>query len=77
MRLLVKAIWDREAKVWVATSEDVPGLVNEAASTEELMEKLKVMVPELLEANSSLLELDQTEIPLHLSCERTELIKTR
>jgi len=38
MRLLVKAIWDREAKVWVATSEDVPGLVNEAASTEELME---------------------------------------
>jgi len=37
--------------VWVATSEDVPGLVAEADTMEELVEKLKVLIPELLEAN--------------------------
>ena len=26
----VRAEWDEEAKVWVATSDDVPGLVTEA-----------------------------------------------
>ena len=31
--LLVTAEWDDEAKVWVATSEDVPGLVTEAIRT--------------------------------------------
>ena len=31
--LTVKAIWDHEVSVWVATSKDVPGLVAEAATT--------------------------------------------
>jgi predicted RNase H-like HicB family nuclease len=51
--------WDDEAKVWVAVSEDlpgastrpVPGLVTEADSVEELLRKLEVLVPELLEEN--------------------------
>jgi len=47
----VRAEWDAEAAVWVATSDDVPGLVTEAASIEELDTKLKSLVPELLEAN--------------------------
>jgi predicted RNase H-like HicB family nuclease len=37
--------------VWVAESKDVKGLVTEAASFEELREKLKRLIPELLEAN--------------------------
>lgn len=48
----VSADWDSEARVWVATSEDVPGLVTEAATPEEL----EVLIPELLEANAHLLE---------------------
>jgi hypothetical protein len=32
--LLVTAEWDEEAKVWVATSDDVPGLATEAESRE-------------------------------------------
>jgi predicted RNase H-like HicB family nuclease len=48
---LVTAKWDDEAKVWVAMSDDVPGLVTEAATLELLNEKLKVMVPEFLEEN--------------------------
>jgi predicted RNase H-like HicB family nuclease len=49
--LFVRAEWDEEAKVWVATSDDVPGLATEADTTEALVEKLKVLIPELLEAN--------------------------
>jgi predicted RNase H-like HicB family nuclease len=49
--LFVRAEWDEEANVWVATSDDVSGLVTEEATMEGLIEKLKVIIPELLEAN--------------------------
>ena len=49
--LFVRAEWDPEAKVWVATSDDVPGLATEAETLEELSQKLDIMVPELLDAN--------------------------
>lgn len=51
---VVRAEWDADAGVWVATSEDVPGLVTEAETIEALDTKLKNMVPELLEANGCL-----------------------
>jgi predicted RNase H-like HicB family nuclease len=47
----VHAEWDAHAQVWVATSESVPGLATEAATSEELLAKLRVMIPELLTAN--------------------------
>jgi predicted RNase H-like HicB family nuclease len=49
--LVVHAVWDEEAHVWVATSDDVPGLATEAATSEELVQKLKAMIPELLSEN--------------------------
>ena len=49
----IRAEWDEDAQVWVATSDDVPGLATEAETVESLIEKLKVMIPELLEANGS------------------------
>lgn len=49
--LTVHAVWDDEARVWVATSDDVPGLATEADDMEALVEKLKAMIPELLDAN--------------------------
>ena len=49
--LQVRAFWDEEAKVWVAESDDVPGLVTEAESVDQLIEKLKVLIPELLAEN--------------------------
>ena len=51
--LLIRAEWDEEADVWVATSDDVPGLATEADTLERLATKLEVMVPELLDANGS------------------------
>lgn len=47
----VRAEWDDQARVWVATSDDVPGLVTEADTMELLFSKLEIMVPELLAAN--------------------------
>ena len=45
--LTVRAEWDSEAGVWVAESDDVPGLVTEADTLERLVERLRVLVPEL------------------------------
>ncbi|MEH2184332.1 DUF1902 domain-containing protein [Nostoc sp.] len=47
----VQAFWDKDAEVWVATSEDVPGLATEASSMEILTQKLRVMIPELIVLN--------------------------
>lgn len=49
--LFIRAEWDEEAGVWVATSDDVPGLATEAETLEALSVKLESMVPELLDAN--------------------------
>jgi len=51
---VVKALWDAEAGVWVATSDDVPGLVTESKTFEALLKKLRTLVPELLELNNAL-----------------------
>lgn len=58
----LQATWDAEASVWVAESEDVAGLVTEAETLEALLAKLRVLIPELLEANG-LLPPDVTSFP--------------
>ncbi|WP_022846336.1 DUF1902 domain-containing protein [Desulfurobacterium sp. TC5-1] len=70
----VKAVWDKDAQVWVAIGENVPGLVTEADTLEQLIEKLKVMIPELLEANR-LLPNNKEEIHFRLLSECTEVVK--
>ena len=50
-RIIVDAMWDDEACVFFATSNDVPGLITEAATWEQLQSKLAMLVPELLELN--------------------------
>ena len=47
----IHAPWDGEACVWTVVSEDVPGLAAESLTVEALVLKLKVLVPELLDAN--------------------------
>ena len=46
----VHVTWDPEAGVWVATSEDIPGLATEALTLEDLARKLRTLIPELLGA---------------------------
>ena len=64
--LVVQATWDEEAQVWVAESDDVPGLVTEAATVEELARRLRTMVPELLTLNAHLIDTDGAESELLL-----------
>jgi len=69
----VKAQWDAEAGVFVAWSDEVPGLATGADTFEALVGKLKVAIPELLEANG-LLEPSQ-EASFSLILERTERVR--
>ena len=68
----IHAMWDEEAKVWVATSEDVPGLVTEAATQPVLLENLRELIPELLELNG-VTPLGK-EIPLSLLYRQSEVL---
>jgi hypothetical protein len=47
--IVIHADWDPEAAVWVATTQDLRGLVTEAASVEALRAKLPGMILDLLE----------------------------
>lgn len=70
----IKAEWDSEAEVWVASSEDVPGLATGADTFEALVEKLKVVIPELLEENG-LLATRTSDVPFEITAERIEHAK--
>ena len=52
MSYVVNIIWDNEAAVYVATSDNIPGLVLESGSFDALIEKVRVAVPELLKLNN-------------------------
>lgn len=71
--LFVRAEWDEEAKVWVATSDDVPGLATEDVTMERLMDKLKIIIPELLEANG--IKVDQA-VSFEVMTRRFEVAQT-
>lgn len=49
--LKIEITRDDEAMVWVATSDDVPGLATEADTITALGAKLDAIIPELLELN--------------------------
>ena len=51
MHCKVKLLWDNEAAVWLATSDDLPGLALESGSCDALIERVKYIVPELLDMN--------------------------
>jgi len=66
--LLIKLTWDAEARVWIAESDDVPGLVLESGSFDALIERVRVTVPELLELNGSV----KSPVQLRMVSERCE-----
>jgi len=67
----VIAEWDDESQVWVASSEDVPGLATGADTFEALVDKLKVVIPELLVENG-ILPAGTGSVPFEIKAERTE-----
>ena len=79
--LQIRADWDEEAQVWVVTSDDVPGLVTEAPTKDEVIAKLRVMVPELLEANGLLNEVledgNHPEVPISVMSQQISKVRLR
>jgi predicted RNase H-like HicB family nuclease len=70
--LFVRAEWDDEARVWVATSDDVPGLATEADTLEALAVKLGTMIPELLDANEGG---ERGDVPFELLARRFAVVQ--
>ncbi|MGE5368888.1 MAG: DUF1902 domain-containing protein [Chloroflexota bacterium] len=44
----IDAQWDDAARVWIATSQDAPGLVVEADSWQTMIDEVTAVLPELL-----------------------------
>jgi hypothetical protein len=45
--------WDEEASVWIATSDDIFGLILEDKSFDNLVKRVRTAVPELLEMENA------------------------
>lgn len=71
----VQAFWDKDAEVWVATSDDVPGLATEASTIEALTQKLREMIPELILLNNIVPADYIGSISFELTSHRQELIE--
>lgn len=69
MEYIVKLVWDPDASVWVATSEDIPGLVLESGSFDALLERVRFAAPELLKLNNA-----KHPVALSFQAERLERI---
>lgn len=50
--ITIDARWDVEASVWIATSQDVAGLVVEADTWPAMIEEVRFVLPDLLELSS-------------------------
>ncbi|MEA3240770.1 MAG: DUF1902 domain-containing protein [Pseudomonadota bacterium] len=72
--LFIRVEWDDDACVWVATSDDVPGLATEQETMENLIKKLKILIPELLEANKITIG---SEVPFEILTRRFELAQVK
>lgn len=70
MELLIKMTWDPEACVWIAESDDVPGLVLESGSFDALIERLRYTVPELLALNGPV----RSPLRMHFVSDRREQV---
>lgn len=53
MDYVVNLTWDADALVWVATSEDIPGLVLESGSFDAIVERIRIAAPEMLKLNGT------------------------
>ena len=48
---IINLMWDSDAGVWIATSQNIPGLILESGSLDALIERVRFAAPELLSLN--------------------------
>jgi len=68
MEYRVSLNWDDEAYVWMASSDDVPGLALESGSLDALMERVKYAIPDLL-------DIKDTDITIAFQAERMSQVR--
>jgi hypothetical protein len=71
LRALIRVLWDPEASVWVATSDDILGLVVEAGSFDQVVSEVRLLAPELLALNGISLT---KVLDLHFLADRLESV---
>ena len=69
--------WDEEAGVWHISETDFPGLVAEAETQQQLVQKVRDLVSDLYDANRHLIRRDHArgEVAIQLTLKRLETIK--
>ncbi|WP_420344474.1 DUF1902 domain-containing protein [Paenirhodobacter sp.] len=72
--IIVRADWDPEANVWVATSADIDGLAIEAETIEALYPKLQSALADLIELNG--FPTDGGDVPVHVMADRLMRVST-
>lgn len=70
LSIIVRAAWDEDARVWVASSSDIAGLSVEAETFEALQTKVIGAVSDLIELNGLGEGSDLPEIPIHFMAEQ-------
>jgi predicted RNase H-like HicB family nuclease len=71
--IVVRADWDQDASVWVAASDDLPGLVTEAESVEALLAKLPGLIIDLLVEDDGDREID---VPVEVIAQVRQRVRT-
>jgi len=66
----VKLIWSSDSGSWYTISNDIPGLALGAMTFDNLVEKVRIATPEILELNLGY----KGAIELHFEAERIELL---
>ncbi|MDR0464705.1 MAG: DUF1902 domain-containing protein [Treponema sp.] len=62
--------WDDEASVWIAESNDIPGLILESSSFDNLIERVKSAIPSLLEQDGKTFP----QAKLHFKADRLAIV---
>lgn len=65
----IQLVWDNEAEVWIATSNEIPGLILEDESADRLIQRVILAAPELIELNSI-----ETRLDIYFHCDRCERV---
>jgi hypothetical protein len=71
--ITVNAEWHEDAKIWIATSDDLWGLAAQAPDFETLRKKVLPMISDLIELNHIVFE--GREIPVHFVGKSTSTLR--
>ena len=72
--IIVRADWDEEAGVWVASSNDIDGLAVESETLEKLAEKVCAAIVDLVELNG--FGVSGSDLPVHIMADKLLRIPT-